>query len=194
MRSALFAVATAMAMLPPGLAGAQSEPNAPPEPKPAQHFEFHGPGRMGFPGEGRLHAGLPPAVAARIGVPEDVQAKIQQMAFEANEQLIGLEADLKRAQLEMEKMLASQKPDSNSVLAQVDRVSRAEAEVRKNRLGLMLRIREALGPELWQKLQAEMPMQRKTRMFQKQLAPGEHGPLGMLRMYRTDDELEIDAD
>ena len=194
MRSALFAVAAAMAILPPGLARAQSAPNARPGPKPAQHFEFEA-SAMPFHGARRLHAGIPEHIAARIGVPQELQAKIQQMAFQSNEQLIGLEADLKRAQLEMEKLLASQKPDANAVLAQVDRVSRAEAEVRKNRLGLMMRIREALGPELWQKLQAEMPSHRKMRMkLRKGHTPGEHGPLGQLEIFRRDDELEITAD
>jgi Spy/CpxP family protein refolding chaperone len=184
MRSALFAVAVAMAILAPGLARAQSEPT----PQPS-----HTPGPMALHGPGRLHAGIPPRIAARIGVPQEVQTKIQQMAFQSNEQLIGLEADLKRAQLEMEKLLASQKPDQSAVLAQVDRVSRAEAEVRKNRIGLMLRIREALGPELWQKLQAEMPMHRKMKLL-KGFGHGSHGPLGQLDFYRNGEELEIDAD
>ena len=195
MRSALFAVAAAMAILPPGLARAQPAPNARPEAKPAQHLEMEASGPMAFHGSRRLHAGIPAHIAARIGVPQELQAKIQQMAFQSNEQLIGLEADLKRAQLEMEKLLASQKPDANAVLAQVDRVSRAEAEVRKNRLGLMMRIREALGPELWQKLQAEMPSHRKMRMkLRKGHTPGEHGPLGQLEILRHDDDLEITAD
>jgi Spy/CpxP family protein refolding chaperone len=88
----------------------------------------------------------------------------------------------------MEKLLASDKPDANAVMAQVDRVSRAEAEVRKNRLGLMLRIREALGPELWQKLRAEMPMHKmKIHKFH-----GPNGPMGQLGGSGEGDEIEIE--
>lgn len=191
MRSAPLFIALAMAVLPPGLARAQPQPPATPAPKKAQHFEFRKFGAMGLHGAGRLHAGIPPHVAARIGVPQETQTKIQQMAFQSNEQLINLEADLKRSQLELEKLLASQKPDHNAVLAQIDRVSRAETEVRKNRIGLMLRIREALGPELWQKLQAEMPMHRRMRL--KAFGDGPHGPLGQLEIHRDGDELEIEA-
>ncbi len=101
--------------------------------------------------------GIPPRVAEKIGVPKDVQQKVQQFAFDANAQIIELEADLKRARLELDKLLAQDRPDQRAVMALIDKVSKAEAEVRKNRVGLMLEVREALGPELWRKLQAEMP-------------------------------------
>ena len=183
MRNAFFVIPAAMLVLPPTLAHAEGSDHH------ERHVDEHGPGRpMGFPG-GRLHAGIPPEIATRIGVPEDVQKRIQQMAFQSNDQLIGLEADLRRAQLEMEKLLASDKPDANAVMAQVDRVSRAEAEVRKNRLGLMLRIREALGPELWQKLRAEMPMHR---MKIHKFPGGPHGPMGQLGSPGEGDEIEIE--
>jgi Heavy-metal resistance len=190
MRNTLFVVPAAMLALSPTLTRAQAQPPAPPQDDREQTFNVPVPGPRGLHGPGRLHAGIPPRIAARIGVPQELQTRIQQMAFQSNEQLINLEADLKRAQLELEKLLASQKPDSNAVMTQVDRVSRAEAEVRKNRLGLMLRIREALGAELWQKLQAEMPMHRGMRI--KKFRGGAHGPFGQLDAPDEVDEIEIE--
>jgi hypothetical protein len=109
-------------------------------------------------GPGLFHApGIPPAVAQRLGLSVEVVKKVRDYGFEANEQLISLDADLKRAQLELEKTLAQPTPEENAVLAKVELVGRAELAVRKNRVVLMLRIRKLLGPETWDRLQAEFP-------------------------------------
>ena len=68
-----------------------------------------------------------------------------------------LEADLKRAQLDLQRTLAQAQVDEPAVMNKLEVVSRAELAVRKNRMGLMVRIRKAVGPEAWEKLQAEMP-------------------------------------
>ena len=143
-----------------------------------------------------MGSGIPPHLAARVGIPEDVQKKVQQLSFQANEQLINLESDLKRARLELEKALSADKPDTNATLAIVDRITRAEGEVRKNRIGLMLKIREALGPELWKKLRSEMPMGRRMKI--EKFRQG-HGPFGQLDVPggpddMPDDELELQFD
>src|SRR5690349_12580622 len=55
--------------------------------------------------------GIPPEVAAKIGLPQNLVQKVQDLSFEANEALIGLEADLKRAQLVLEKELRQPAPN-----------------------------------------------------------------------------------
>lgn len=152
-------------------------PHAPPAPPmpppPARHLGgpgfFHGP------------PGIPPPVAAKLGIPAETVAKVQQLGFDANEQLINLEADLKRAQLELDRALAQPSPDELATLAKLDSVSRAELAVRKNRLSLMLKIRKALGPALWDKLQAELPMMG-------ELGPGGPGIRREVRVIQQRDE------
>ncbi|HEX5750414.1 MAG TPA: periplasmic heavy metal sensor [Archangium sp.] len=100
--------------------------------------------------------GIPPEVAARIGLPQTLVQKVQDLSFEANDALIGLEADLKRAQLALEKELRQPAPNEGSVKDLVEKVGRAETAVRQNRVGLMVAIKKALGPDNWQKLEAEM--------------------------------------
>jgi Spy/CpxP family protein refolding chaperone len=114
-------------------------------------------------GRGFGRGNIPPQVAERVGISPELQQRVRQLAFEANEQLINLDAENKRARLELEKALAQERPDARAVMGLIDRVAKAEAEVRKNRVGLMLKVREALGPELWRKLQAEMPERRGRR-------------------------------
>lgn len=127
-------------------------PVAPVPPMPPMP-PMHGMGYMG------MHAaGIPPQVAQKLGIPADTVKKVRDLSFEANEALINLEADLKRAQLELEKALSQATVDESTVMNKLEAVGRAELAVRKNRMGLMLRIRKLLGSDTWEKLQGEMPM------------------------------------
>ena len=140
MKSILLALA-----LVSSIAAAQPAPPMPPMPPPPPGF-FHGP------------PGIPPAVAAKLGISSETVKKIQQLGFDANEALINLESDLKRAQLELDRALAQKDPDELTTLARLDAISRTELLVRKNRMSLMLKIRKLLGPEMWDRVQAELPM------------------------------------
>jgi hypothetical protein len=136
------------------LALAQGRPPTPPTP-PSPPTPSLPPGDVAM---GLFHTpGIPPPIAQRLGLSADTVKKVRDLGFEANEQLIGLEADLKRAQLELEKTLAQPSPEEATVLSKVELVGRAELAVRKNRVALMLRIRKLLGPEVWDRLQAEFP-------------------------------------
>lgn len=119
-----------------------------------------GPGGMG-PGMmmGGGPMGIPPPIAARLGLSAEVTKQVRDASLDANEALITLEADVKRAQLELERLLTEGKvPDEAKVMQKLEAISKAELAVRKNRLGLMLKVRKLLGQEAWEKLQAEMPM------------------------------------
>ncbi|PTL75926.1 hypothetical protein [Vitiosangium sp. GDMCC 1.1324] len=120
--------------------------------------------------------GIPPQVAAKIGLPQSLVQKVQDLTFESNEALIGLEAELKRNQLALEKELRQPAPNEGSVKDLVEKVGRAETAVRQNRVGLMVAIKKALGPDFWQKLEAEMgPMTpgagRQIRIERRIVAP-----------------------
>ena len=116
-------------------------------------------------------------MAAKIGLPQTLVQKVQDLSFESNDALIGLEADLKRAQLALEKELRQPSPNEGSVKDLVEKVGRAETAVRQNRVGLMVAIKKALGPDYWAKLEAEMgPMPmgigpRQIRIERRMVAP-----------------------
>jgi hypothetical protein len=107
--------------------------------------------------------GIPPDVAQRLGIPSETVKKVRDMSFDSNEQLITLDADVKRAHLEFQRYLAQTSPDENTAMQKLEVISKAELAVKKNRIGLMLRIRKLLGPDTWAKLEAEMPSQPPRR-------------------------------
>jgi len=97
--------------------------------------------------------GIPPHVAQKLGIGADKVKQVQDLTWKSSEELIGLEADLRRAQLALDRETRGASPDEAKAMTLVDGVSRAEAAVRKNRISLMLRIRKIVGPETWEKLE-----------------------------------------
>ncbi|MBI5531575.1 MAG: periplasmic heavy metal sensor [Deltaproteobacteria bacterium] len=89
---------------------------------------------------------------AQAGVPEDKIAKIRQDFFDTQTRIADLEPRLKKARIEIQRLLAAGELDENKVFAQMDEVSKAETEIKKQRLGLMMRIRQSLTPEQRKKL------------------------------------------
>lgn len=116
--------------------------------------------------------GIPPELVEKLGVPRDVAQKIQDLTFEANEAVIPIEGDLKRAQLRLERLLRAPVPDERAIITMSEEVGRAETAVRRNRLTLMIQIKKLLGPDLWQKLEAEMGAMRVEKRI-KLLRPGQ---------------------
>jgi Spy/CpxP family protein refolding chaperone len=79
-------------------------------------------------------------------------------------QLIDLRANVEKQELLMEPMLAANPPDTNKVLAQIDRTAQARAELEKANAKMLLGIRNVLTPDQWTKLQTEEQNNRRSRM------------------------------
>ncbi len=63
----------------------------------------------------------------------------------------------------MEPMLAANPPDTNKVLAQIDKTAQARAELEKANAKMLLGIRNVLTPDQWTKLQTEQRDNRRSR-------------------------------
>lgn len=137
---------SAFAQRPPVAPVPPTPPAAPVPPvPPTPGFTFGGP------------IGIPPQLAQKVGIPPETVKKVRDLSFDANDQLIQLEADHKRAQLDLERTLSQPQVDEAAVMNRLEVVGRAELAVRKNRMSLLVRIRKLVGAEAWEKLQAEMP-------------------------------------
>jgi hypothetical protein len=97
---------------------------------------------------------IPPRAAVELAIPRETLRRVDDVAFAANDEIVGLDAAVRRAQLALDRELRSPAPDEARARELVEAVSRAEAEVRKNRVVLLIRGRKVLGEELWQRLEA----------------------------------------
>jgi parvulin-like peptidyl-prolyl isomerase len=97
---------------------------------------------------------IPPRAAVELAIPRETLRRVDELAFQANEAIVGLEAAVRRAQIALDRELRSDAPDEARAQELVDAVARAETAVRKNRVVLLIRVRKVLGDELWQRLEA----------------------------------------
>src|SRR5258708_21365449 len=129
-----------------------------------------GPGRhsMGGPGGpggrgGRLRMGPPgrwwddPEFIKKLGLSDDQQKKMDELFNSARLKLIDLFAAVQKEEAIMEPLVAADPPDENKLLAQIDRVAQARAELEKANARMLLGIRSQLTHEQWLNLKTDHP-------------------------------------
>jgi len=86
----------------------------------------------------------------------DVQRKeFDDIYLEHREKLIDLRANLQRAELALEPLVSDSQPNETKILAQIDKVAQARAELEKANAAFLLAIRRKLTAEQWTQLQAD---------------------------------------
>jgi Spy/CpxP family protein refolding chaperone len=132
-------------------------------------------GGQGF-GHGRPNFGPPgmwwknPDIAQKLNLTDDQKKKMDDIFQQSRLQLIDLKANVEKQEAQLEPMLAANPPDTNKVLAQIDLVAAARAELEKAVARMLLSIRGVLTADQWAKLQADRPK------FSPRF--GDHGPDG----------------
>ena len=153
----LFAGAVALAQQPP-------QPPQPPQ-------QGRGPG-MGMgrgygapspqPGRGPMERGMGrwwknPEMVEKLGVTADQQKKMDDIFQQHRLKLIDVTAAVEREEVTLQPMMEADQPDEARIVAQIDKVAQARAELEKANARMLLGIRRVLTPDQWKKLQAETP-------------------------------------
>ena len=163
-------------------------PDGPPQQGPGRPGR-HGMDGPGGPGRG-LRLGPPgrwwddPEFVKNLGLSEDQQKKMDDIFNSARLKLIDLSASVQKEEAIMEPLVAADPPDENKLLAQIDRVAQARAELEKANARMLLGIRRQLTHEQWLKLKADRPpmhglmrgMQGMGRPGDGRDGPGPDGP------------------
>jgi Spy/CpxP family protein refolding chaperone len=116
-----------------------------------------------------------PDIIQKLTLTPDQQKRMDDILQQSRLQLIDLRANLEKQELLMEPMLASNPPDTNKILAQIDHTAQARAELEKANAKMLLGIRNVLTPDQWTKLQEGRDSNR-PRMRRDGNTPG--GPGG----------------
>jgi protein CpxP len=130
-----------------------------------------GSGQMGPPPmEGRrppmeraFHLGPPgrwwnnPGFARDLGLTDDQQKKMEAIFEDNRPKLTDMFGALRKEEANMEPLLSTDQPDETRILAQIDRVAQARAELEKSNARMLLGMRRVLTQDQWKKLQAEDP-------------------------------------
>jgi Spy/CpxP family protein refolding chaperone len=99
-----------------------------------------------------------PEMAQKLGLTADQTKKMDDTFQQYRVKLIDLNASVQREETIMEPLVAAEQPDEAKIVAQIDKVAQARAELEKANARMLLGIRRLLTPEQWNKLKAEPPV------------------------------------
>lgn len=116
-----------------------------------------------------------PDIVQKLSLSADQQKRMDDIFQQSRIQLIDLKANVEKQEVMLEPMLAANPPDTNKVLAQIDHVASARAELEKANARMLLGIRGVLSTDQWTKLQTE---QRENQRFLFHFKGGPGGPPG----------------
>ena len=132
----------------PNAAPAPNPPPAPPPPRasrPPMERRLEGPGGRWWENQ---------EMVQRLGLTTDQQKKMEDLFQQSRLRLIDLNAALQKEEAIMEPLMAADQPDETKLLAQVDKVAQARAELEKANGRMLVGMRRVLAPDQWKKLQS----------------------------------------
>jgi periplasmic protein CpxP/Spy len=95
-----------------------------------------------------------PKIAQQIGLSADQQKKMDDILQQHRLKLIDLHAALEKQETLMHPLMEADQPDESKILAQIDAIAQARAELEKANARMLLGIRQTLTPDQWTKLKA----------------------------------------
>lgn len=176
-----FLIGTLFCLIGSGLAFAQGFDGplaGPGGPGPGQ-----GPGKGGFgapPMERTFHDGHfgkwwdNPQLAQQLNLTDQQKHQMDDIFLQHRLKLIDLNANLEKQETLLHPMIEADQPDEAKILAQIDAVAQARADLEKANARMLFDIRKTLTPDQWQKLKTMRQDQRTGKMMRD----GRRGPGG----------------
>lgn len=96
-------------------------------------------------------------LAKKLNLTDQQIQQMEQTYQQSRLKLIDQVAAVQKAEVTLEPMLAADKPDETQVLAQIDKIAQARAELEKSHARMLLGIRQVLTADQWKQLKTEMP-------------------------------------
>jgi len=94
-----------------------------------------------------------PKTVEQLKLTDDQRKAMDSILMEHRKTLIDLRASLEKAELGMQPLLGADLPNETQVLAQIDKVAQARADLEKANARFLLGLRRKLTPEQWKQLQ-----------------------------------------
>jgi protein CpxP len=94
-----------------------------------------------------------PDIVARLKLTDEQRKSMDQVLLQHRTTLVDLHANLEKAEISLEPMMQEDQPNESQILAQIDKVAAARAELEKANARFLLAIRAKLTPEQWKSLQ-----------------------------------------
>jgi periplasmic protein CpxP/Spy len=127
-----------------------------------------------------------PEMAQKLNLTDQQKKQMDDIFLQHRLKLIDLNANLEKQETLLHPMIEADQPDETKILAQIDAVAQARAELEKANARMLFDIRKTLTPDQWQKLKAMREEHRPGKMMRDgRGGPGSpgNGP-GAQKMWR----------
>ena len=94
-----------------------------------------------------------PNIASRLNLTDAQKKEFDSILWQHRESLIDLRANVEKAELELAPLIRDEQPNEGKILAQIDKVAQARAELEKANARYLLAIRGKLTPEQWKEVE-----------------------------------------
>jgi protein CpxP len=114
-----------------------------------------------------------PAMVEKLSLSDDQRKSMDAILLEHREKLVDMHASVEKAEIAMEPLMSADQPSEQLILAQIDKIAQARAELEKANARFLLAIRAKLNPDQWKQLQAARAERHQVRKFTVE-PDGEH--------------------
>jgi Spy/CpxP family protein refolding chaperone len=122
------------------------------------------------------------AMVEKLSLTEDQRKSMDAILLEHREKLVDMHASVEKAEIAMEPLMSADQPSEQLILAQIDKIAQARAELEKANARFLLAIRAKLTPDQWKGLQAARAERHQNRLGPDGMGPhhmrNHGGPLG----------------
>jgi periplasmic protein CpxP/Spy len=117
--------------------------------------EHHPPMERAFGSDG-MHSQFwnNPRIVTQLKLTDDQRKAMDGILQQHKMTLIDLHANLDKAEVAMEPLMKADQPNENAILAQIDKVAQARAELEKGNARFLLAIRGQLTADQWKQMRA----------------------------------------
>jgi Spy/CpxP family protein refolding chaperone len=158
--AAIFAAGTAFAQGPdlaiaqePGPGAPGSGGSGPGGPGQGPGFGYHRPPMERAMRGDRGRWWNNPQVAEKLNLTEDQRKAMDAIFQQHREQLVDLRANVEKAEIAMDPLVKADQPNESAVMAQIDKVAQARAELEKANARFLFELRGKLTPDQWKQVQ-----------------------------------------
>lgn len=95
-----------------------------------------------------------PQVIEKLNLTDDQRKSMDDILQQNRDLLIDKRASVEKAEGALEPLMSADQPNESAILAQIDRVAQARAELEKANARFLLALRAKLSPDQWKQLQA----------------------------------------
>lgn len=119
-------------------------------------------------GPGHAPPALKRKFMKKLGLDTKQIKKIEDLTYRADREKLDIRHEMEKSRLDLEQLMSADKPNEAAIFSKLEKISALELKLKKNRIGLMLKVKAILTPQQWEKLQ-EFQAARQAKRHEKRM-------------------------